>query len=177
MKTSQISFLSWLIFLNLLFGSCQSSKPPLFVSGNTVPLTSQPAHLPSENELYAAATIQIPEPKTVAIPAEKVLPASRISQPKPIFALVQPDQPTNFPGQKLLPEKPDKALTVKTQDEPEKVRGRTLSGIFLAAGTILLLIALGLVIAGTSGAGVVAWIGGGLFLTGFIFSMVALLGR
>lgn len=59
----------------------------------------------------------------------------------------------------------------------EKEKGKWLSGSFVGSGMVLLIAALVMVIIGSGPAGLVAIIGGILFLIGFILSMLALLGR
>jgi hypothetical protein len=181
MKLPLLKYAVCFLFMSLLLSGCQSTKPAYLSSENTGSYHVQKLPSASGKSLETQSLSAEAEPKTVGFPAEKVLYAAPATQPEAFLASTNAQELTPFPAgpsaKVQLPEKAEKTVSGNTYDEPEKVRGRTLSGIFLAAGTLVLLVALGLVIAGTSGAGIVAWIGGGLFLTGFIFSMVALLGR
>ncbi|MBK0403266.1 hypothetical protein I5M27_09735 [Adhaeribacter sp. BT258] len=177
MKLPFLKYAYYFTFLGLLFTGCQTSKPAYLFAETAGNYPPQTRTLTSEKSPATSTPTPELKPKTVAIPEEKVLYAANTTQPVAFSAASSTSEQNQFSARLQVSGKPEKMVSEKRYDEPEKVRSRALSGVFLAAGTILLLVALGLVIAGVSGAGIVAWVGGGLFLTGFIFSMVALLGR
>lgn len=167
-----------LLLLLVLTGSCQSQKTPFAFSGSTAELAHATDISPDKN---LTASIAFEPSEIVGKPAEKalyssqeIIPAQTAKSPKAHRSI---STYTSVAAHEKRPESKTVPVIRKKQDEPEKVRGRWLSGGFLAAGMALLLVALVMIIAGASGAGTIALIGGGTFLAGFIFTMLALLGR
>ena len=174
MKFEFLKHFFFFIFTSVfLLSGCQIQKPAFGNSGAT-----------SENN---TASAEHSGGKPEAIPA-KEQPAKTVAEPAP--KMVYDSTKVSFKIKRKTEvetykdaDDDDDEITVSKSERIEKYRkrekekGNWLSGGFLAAGMALLLVSLVLVIIGSGPAGLLAIIGGSLFLAGFIFTLVALLSR
>ena len=172
----KFQFLKHVFFLLLtsgfLFFSCKSQKPAF---SNSAAATTTNASLPDNNSTKTDAVPANEQPtKTVGIPAQKlVYDSTKIS-----FKIKQKTEVETFKDNDDDDEiSVSKSERIEKYRKREKEKGNWLSGGFLASGMVLLLVSLVLVIIGSGPAGLLAIIGGSLFLAGFIFTLVALLSR
>ena len=174
MKFPFLKYLLLLFFTSgLLLSGCKSQKPAF---SSTSPATPATTPASGNNSIKPEASPGNAQPaKTVGEPAKKlVYDSTKVS-----FKIKQKTEAETYRN----PDDDDDEITIKNSERIEKYRkrekekGNWLSGGFLASGMILLLTALVLAIVGSGPAGLLAIIGGILFLAGFIFTMVALLSR
>jgi hypothetical protein len=155
-----------------LFTACQSSKPGFT---QTAPTTN--SSTPNTNAGKPAEAVTTQPAKTVADPTQKLVYDStkvnfKIKEKTKIETRVVPiDDDDEKPGNVTTTE----ITRITKHKKRESEKSEVLSGGFLISGLAVLLAALVLVIIGTGPAGLLAIIGGALFLTGFIFTMVELL--
>ena len=165
----------FLLFLTsaFLLSACKSSKPA-FGNSSANPAT---AASPNSNSAKTVPTPTKEQPaKTVGEPAQKlVYDSTKVS-----FKIKQKTKVETFKDD----DDDDDEITVSKSESTKKHRSHAaeekmekwLSGSFLASGMALLLTSVVLVIIGSGPAGLLAIIGGALFLTGFILTLMELLG-
>src|SRR6478736_959424 len=153
-------FFLLILSFSLLVSACKSQQ------------ASFPASSAATSANPPASTAKKPAPeatKTVPNPAPKlVYDSTKVS-----FKIKQKTEVKTYKN-----DDDDGEVTIRKTETVQKYRKKKLideqwfSGGFLAAGLILLATSLVLVIIGTGSAGLIAIIGGGLFLVGFILTMV-----
>ena len=160
----------------LLLSGCKSQHPA-FSNSSAAKQANVPATNNGSTNAGSAPAAEQPA-KTVGVPAPKlVYDSTKVS-----FKIKQKTETETFKNSDDNNDEDDeitvsKSETVEKYRKREKEQGNWLSGGFLAAGMILLATALVLAIIGSGPAGLLAIIGGSLFLAGFIFTLVALLSR
>ena len=174
----KFQFLKHLFFFlltsGLLFSGCKSQKPAF--GNNSAATTTNTTPADNNSGKTGATPANNQSTKTVAEPAQKLVYDStkisfKIKQKTEVETRVDPDDD----DEGIITS--SKSERVEKYRKREKEKGNWLSGGFLASGMVLLLVALVLAIIGSGPAGLLAIIGGSLFLAGFIFTLVALLSR
>lgn len=161
------------LFLTTLFSACKSTEPAFTQTPSST--FSREANVGPESPGAVSGTTK--PAKTLPESAQKLQPDTTKPQ-KPVdrsetYTPFSDEDEDAEPQKKLSPEE------IKTEKirRREKEKGKWLSGSFVGSGMALLIAALVMVIIGSGPAGLLAIIGGVLFLVGFILSMLALLGR
>lgn len=170
-------FLFSLLTSGMLFSGCQSQKPAFNNSSAPNPATvASPAKNNSTSPGVAPAPASEQPAKTLGEPAPKlVYDSTKISFKIKQKTEVETYKDSDDDDEEISISKSESTEKYRSHEAEEK-REKWISGGFLASGTILLLVSLALVIFGSGPAGLLAIIGGVLFLTGFILTLVELLG-
>ena len=169
-------FLFLLLTSGILFSGCKSQKPA-FGNSSAVTSNNTPTSGNTSGKTETAPANNQPA-KTVGQPTQKLVYDStkvsfKIKQKTEVETSKDSDDDDD--DDEIITS--SKTERVEKYRKREKEKGNWLSGGFLAAGMALLLVSLVLVIIGSGPAGLLAIIGGSLFLAGFIFTLVALLSR
>jgi len=149
---------------SLLVSACRSQQAGFPASSATTP-ANPPVSSGNQPPQEPTKTVPKPAPKLV-------YDSTKIS-----FKIKQKTEVETYKNA----DDDDDEVTVRKTETVQKYRKKKiiddkwLSGGFLAAGMLLLATSLVLVIIGTGSAGLIAIIGGSLFLVGFIFTLVELL--
>ena len=159
-------FFLLILSFSLLVSACKSQQAS-FPASSAATSANPPASTAKQPAPEATKTVPNPAPKLV-YDSTKV--SFKIKQKTEVKTYKIDDNDDD-----------DGEVTIRKTETVQKYRKKKLideqwfSGGFLAAGLILLATSLVLVIIGTGSAGLIAIIGGGLFLVGFILTMVELL--
>ncbi len=160
-------------FLVLTLAGCQSAKPAFNQA-------SQPAATNASTQPPVTAQPGKPETKPagkISADSAQILlkAAAKRAQMQLLNTPVNLDDDDD--DEEALTKGSPKPIQTQKYIRREKEKGNWLSGGFLASGMALLLVALILALIGSGPAGLLAIIGGALFIAGVIFTMVALLSR